>query len=112
MKFFPIPILVAALGLMLTASLMLTGCGSAGSLRPPEGQALPVKPAMAQVTPTAEDLLTPPTFAAPERIDELTRRSMPRKADRFDLSPPDGGAAPLPEREQPTNNAVRVQEPQ
>ena len=106
MKFFPIPILVAAL------ALALTGCGSAGSLRPPEGQALPVKPAMAQVTPTAEDLLTPPTFAAPERIDELTRRSMPRKADRFDLSPPDGGAAPLPGDAPPTSDAVRVQTPQ
>ena len=104
MKFLPVPLLAAAFA--------LTGCGSPGSLRPPEGQALPVKPAMAQVTPTAEDLLTLPTFAAPERIDELTRRSTPRKADRFDLSPPDGGAAPLPEREQPTTDAVRVQDPQ
>ncbi len=101
----PIPIGVAAL------ALVLTGCGSVGSLRPPEGQALPVKPAMAQVTPTAEDLLTLPTFAAPERIDELMRRSMPRKADRFDLAPPDGGAAPLPEQEQPASDAVRIQEP-
>ena len=92
--------------------LLLAGCGSAGSLRPPAGQALPVKPAMAQVTPTAEDLLTPPTFAAPERIDELMRRSMPRRADRFDLAPPDGGAAPLPENQQPASDAVRVQEPQ
>ncbi len=94
------------------ATLTLTACGSAGSLRPPEGQALPVKPAMAQITPTADHLLTPPTFAAPERIDELTRRSTPRKADRFDLPPPDGGAAPLPEPEQPASDAVRVQTPQ
>ena len=92
--------------------LMLTACGSAGSLRPPEGQALPVKPAMAQVTPTAADLLTPPAFAAPERIDELMKKSMPRKADRFDLPPPDGGAAPLPEDEAPASDAVRVQTPQ
>ena len=92
--------------------LMLAGCGSAGSLRPAEGQALPVRPAMAQVTPTADDLLTPPTFAAPERIDELMKRSMPRKADRFDLPPPDGGAAPLPEGEEPASDAVRVQTPQ
>ena len=94
------------------ATLTLTACGSAGSLRPPEGQALPVKPAMAQVTPTADDLLTPPTFAAPERIDELTRRSTPRKADRFDLPPPDGGAVPLPEDAPSASDAVRVQTPQ
>ena len=102
MKFLPI----------IIAALALTSCGSAGSLRPPEGQALPVKPAMAQVTPTADDLLTPPTFAAPERIDELTRRSTPRKADRFDLPPPDGGAAPLPDDAPPADEAVRVQPPQ
>ncbi len=104
MKHSPVPALAAALA--------LAGCGSVGSLRPPEGQALPVKPALAQVTPTAADLLTPPTFAAPERIDELMRRSMPRKADRFDLAPPDGGAVPLPEAEQSASDAVRVQEPQ
>ena len=92
--------------------LVLSGCGNLGPLRPPEGQTLPVKPAMAQVTPTAEDLLTPPAFAAPERIDELMKKSMPRKADRFDLPPPDGGAAPLPEDEQSPSDAVRVQTPQ
>ena len=92
----PIPILLAAFA--------LTGCGSLGPLHPPEGQSLPVKPAMAQVTPTAEDLLTRPAFAAPERIDELMKKSAPRKADRFDLPPPDGGAAPLPETGQPTSS--------
>ena len=96
---------------ILVAALALTACGSAGSLRPPEGQALPVKPAMAQTTPTAEDLLTKPAFAAPERIDELMKKSMPRKADRFDLPPPDGGAAPLPGDEPAADEAVRVQEP-
>jgi len=101
MKFLPLTIVVLA----------LAGCGSAGSLRPPPGQSLPVKPALSQVTPTADDLLTPPTFAAPERIDELTRRSTPRKADRFDLPPPDGGAATLPGDNQPADDAVRVQEP-
>ena len=97
--------------LMLTASPVLTSCGTAGSLKPPPGQALPVKPAMAQVTPTAEDLLTKPAFAAPERIDELMKKSMPRKADRFDLPPPDGGAAPLPEDEPSPSDAVRVPTP-
>ena len=97
---------------LLVVAFALTSCGSAGSLRPPEGQALPVKPAMAQTVPTAEDLLTKPAFAAPERIDELMKRSMPRKADRFDLPPPDGGAAPLPEDAQSPSDAVRVQTPQ
>jgi hypothetical protein len=97
--------------LPVLAALMLTACGSAGSLKPPAGKPLPIKPAMAQVTPSAEDLLTPPTFAAPERIDELMKRSMPRKADRFDLPPPDGGGVPLPEEGTPADEAVRVQEP-
>ena len=97
---------------LLVVAFALTACGSAGSLRPPEGQALPVKPAMAQTVPTAEDLLTKPAFAAPERIDELMKKSMPRKADRFDLPPPDGGAAPLPEDEPSPSDAVRVQTPQ
>lgn len=97
--------------LLILAALTLTACGSAGGLKPPPGKPLPVKPAMAQVTPIAEDLLTKPAFAAPERIDELMKRSMPRKADRFDLPPPDGGAAPLPEDETPADEAVRVQEP-
>ena len=107
MKFLP-PVIAA---LALTSALALTACGSAGSLKPPEGQPLPVKPATAQVTPTGEDLLTPPTFAAPERIDELMKKSMPRRADRFDLPPPDGGAAPLPEEPLAADEAVRVQEP-
>ena len=50
---------------------------------------------LARTTPTAEQLLTPPTNADPERIDELVKRSEPRKPDRFDLPPPDGGDAPL-----------------
>jgi len=29
-------------------------------------------------------------------VDELVKRSQPRPVDRFDLPPPDGGAAPLP----------------
>ncbi len=97
--------------LPVVLGLTLTACGSAGSLKPPEGQSLPVKPAMAQVTPTPEDLLSKPAFAAPERIDELMKKSMPRSSDRFDLPPPDGGAAPLPENPTPADEAVRVQEP-
>ena len=65
-------------------------------LTPAQGEPLPVKPLMAQATPTAEDLLTPPTYADPERVDELIKRSQPREVDRFDLPPAGGGAAPLP----------------
>ena len=78
----------------------LAGCGSVAPLEPGPGQALPVKPLMARTTPTAEQLLTPPPYARPERVDELIKRSMPRKADRFDLPPPDGEAAPAPVEEE------------
>jgi hypothetical protein len=57
---------------------------------------------MARTTPTANELLTPPTYAAPERIDELMKKSEPRAQDPFDLPPPSGGAAPaLPAGSQP-----------
>jgi hypothetical protein len=64
---------------------------------------------MARTTPTAQDLLTPPTYARPDRVDELIRRSQPRAVDLFDLPPPTGGAAP-PEpagaQPQPTNTST------
>jgi hypothetical protein len=88
----------------LTVAAVLTGCGSVAPLKPAAGQSLPVKPLMARATPTAEELLTPPAYANPERIDELMKRSQPRKADRFDLPPPDGGAAPLPQTQEPTSS--------
>ena len=74
---------------------ILGACGQMGSLQPAAGQRLPVRPLLASTTPTAEQLLTPPTNARPARVDELIRRSEPRKPDRFDLPPPDGGAAPV-----------------
>lgn len=73
------------------------GCGRVGDLQPPPGKSLPVKPKLARTTPTPEELLTPPPYARPERVDEILRRSEPRRADRFDLPPPDGGAAPAAE---------------
>ena len=94
MKRFPI----------LIAALALTGCGSLGPLKPPPGESLPVKPATAQTVPTSEDLLTARADAHPERIDELMKKSVPRKADRFDLPPPDGGAAPLPDTAPPSSS--------
>jgi hypothetical protein len=91
---------------LLTAGTLVAGaCGQMAELQPAPGQRLPVKPLLANATPTAEQLLTPPTNARPARVDELIKRSEPRKADRFDLPPPDGGAAPvLPEAGEPASS--------
>jgi hypothetical protein len=51
---------------------------------------------MARATPTPEELLTPPAYANPDRVDELMKSSAPRKADRFDLPPPSGEAPAVP----------------
>lgn len=94
----------------------LAACGRAGDLRPPPGASLPVKPKLATTQPTPEQLLTPPPIARPVRVDEILRRSEPRRPDRFDLPPPSGAeAAPEPEGDSdatPNNNQTRVQEPQ
>jgi hypothetical protein len=79
---------------LLAASIGLASCGRVAELQPAPGHALPVKPLMARATPTVEQLLTPPTYARPDRVDELVKRSQPRAADPFDLPPPSGGAAP------------------
>lgn len=76
------------------AALLASACGQRADLRPAQGQALPQRPALASRTPTPDELLTPPPYAKPQRVDELIRRSEPRRPDRFDLPPPDGGAAP------------------
>lgn len=79
---------------ILIGTALLCGCGRSADLRPAEGQHLPVKPLMARTTPTANDLLTPPTYANPDRVDELIKKNQPRPSDRFDLPPADGGPAP------------------
>src|SRR4051794_40393213 len=76
------------------ALIALASCGRVADLQPVSGHALPVKPMMARTTPSAKDLLTPPTYARPDRVDALIRRSQPRAPDPFDLPPPTGGAAP------------------
>ena len=81
--------------LLAACGFGLAACGKVAPLQPAAGQSLPVNPLLARATPTAEQLLTPPTNADPERIDELVKRSEPRKPDRFDLPPPEGGAAPM-----------------
>jgi len=98
MKF--VPVVLAAAGCWLTAA-----CGQQAQLMPAAGQPMPVKPLLAKTTPTAEQLLTPPVNARPERIDELIKRSEPRRPDRFDLPPTGGGEAPiLPETGAPSSS--------
>ena len=98
MKFVPIVVLTAG-------CWMAAACGQQAQLMPAHGQPVPVKPLLAKATPTAEQLLTPPVNARPERIDELIKRSEPRRPDRFDLPPADGGLAPvLPDTEEPTSS--------
>lgn len=79
---------------LLTATVLLAACGRQVDLKPAPGQPLPVKPLMARTTPTPNELLEIPTWAKPDRVDELMKRSEPRKQDPFDLPPPTGGAAP------------------
>ena len=102
--------------LPIALAIALAACGRVGELRPPPGSSLPVKPKVAVVTPTPEQLLTPPPIARPVRVDEILRRSEPRRPDRFDLPPPSGAeAAPEPEGDSsasPNDNQTRVQEPQ
>jgi hypothetical protein len=76
------------------AIVLLAGCGRVAELKPAKGEPLPVKPLMARTTPTPADLLTIPTYAKPDRVDELMKRSQPRPLDPFDLPPPTGGSAP------------------
>ncbi len=93
------------LALLNGAGLAAAACGQRADLQPAPGHALPVKPLLAKSAPTAEQLLTPPTNARPQRVDELIKRSEPRRPDRFDLPPADGGLAPvLPEDPDPTSS--------
>lgn len=69
------------------ALLLLSGCGAAAGLEPPEGKSLPVAPAGARATPTPNELLTPTMQQRPQRTDELLRRSEERRSDDFDLPP-------------------------
>ena len=80
---------------IIALSLGLAACGQTAALKPAAGQSLPVRPLMARTTPGVDDLLALPPQAVPRRVDELLTKNQPRKADRFDLPPADGGAAPV-----------------
>lgn len=86
--------MISARILLAGTFLAIAGCGRQADLQPAAGHALPVKPLMARATPTVDDLLTPPPYARPDRVDELVKRSQPRPQDPFDLPPPTGGQAP------------------
>jgi hypothetical protein len=91
--------------LMTAAALLaLAGCGNMGDLKPAKGQSLPVKPLMARATPTPDELLTPPAYADPNRVDELMKKSTPRASDPFNLPPPSGQAPTLPVQELDDND--------
>jgi hypothetical protein len=92
--------------LLLGALAAVASCGRVGTLQPAPGSALPVKPKTALTTPSVEELLTLPPQARPERTDEIQSRNRPREADRFDLPPPDGGAAPEVETDGQAENRV------
>lgn len=83
------------LAILMLAIAFAGACGKVVELKPAPGRSLPVKPLMARTTPTPNQLLTPPAYARPERVDELVKRSEPRRPDPFDLPPPSGGAAPV-----------------
>ena len=80
--------------LILAAIAALAACGRQVELKPAPGHALPVKPLMARTTPTVDELLTPPSYTRPDRVDELVKKSQPRPQDPFNLPPPTGGNAP------------------
>ena len=90
--------------LLFSAAISLAGCGRVADLKPEAGHAPPAKPMMERTTPTVTELLTPPTYARPDRVDELVKKSQPRTSDPFDLPPASGGDAPsLPAGTPPSN---------
>ncbi len=81
---------------IIALGLALAACAREADLQPAAGKSLPQKPALASRPLTSEELLELPPHADPRRVDELVKRGEIRKADRFDLPPPDGAAVPPP----------------
>jgi hypothetical protein len=75
-------------------TLALAACGKTAGLEPQAGKTLPQKPALASRPLDADELLKLPPQAKPNRVDELNKKGEVRTADRFDLPPADGSAAP------------------
>ena len=76
---------------ILAGALLLAGCGLREPLRPVDGQAMPVAPALAPRALTSDELLAVSSEMRPLRVDEPLTRSEERPPDRFDLPPPDVG---------------------
>jgi hypothetical protein len=60
---------LSRLAVLTSGCLIAASCGQTADLQPTPGEPLPVKPLLARATPTAEQLLTPPTNARPRRVD-------------------------------------------
>ena len=68
-------------------ALALASCGGRQPLKPVAGQKMPAVPVGAAAAPSAQQLMTPPSQARPERNVELLIQSQERKDDPFDLPP-------------------------
>ena len=73
---------------LLIGLVLIAGCGRQDDLKPRTGTSLPVKPASAMTTPSANDLLTLPPQAKPDRVDDPLTKSVERPDDKFHLPPP------------------------
>ena len=71
---------------LVATALLLAACGSREPLSVPPGETPPPKPADVPA-PTTEQMLTPPTQAIPNRVNDVLRQSEDRPDDRFDLPP-------------------------
>lgn len=91
--------------------LLVAGCGKMADLEPAAGKPLPMKPMMARATPTPNELLAPPAYANPDRVDELMPKSTPRQSDRFDLPPP-SGLSPAAAAQAPGNEVTNDASPE
>jgi len=80
---------VRTLLLLAAMGSALVGCGARRELLPLAGRTLPAAPFGREDKPTADNLLTPPVQAKPERSVELRSRSQDRQDDPFDLPPED-----------------------
>jgi hypothetical protein len=73
---------------LLLGLALVAGCGRSDNLKAVAGHSLPVKPATALITPSANDLLQAPTEARPTRVDDPLTKSVERPDDKFHLPPP------------------------
>jgi hypothetical protein len=73
--------------LVALSALAVAGCGNRRDLKPLAGHSLPPAPYGTGYKPNAEQMLTPPVLARPERSVDVRVRSEERADDPFDLPP-------------------------